>query len=167
MPSWVSPSIRRDLAYSEDALLILTWAWTGYLPHHLVEIEARRFLSRWKFFETLQPLRDQRYSPVIHVRMVYEPLVVEHGRVTAFERVGKQVEQLWYPEFFESQPPDVESFMVLFDKDGLPSAHPEGEYIPVITPIEETLARRFLHLSFEGCSRRGTKRQLIAQVTNP
>jgi len=39
--------------------------------------------------------------------------------------------------------------MVLFDKDGLPSAHPEGEYIPVITPIEETLARRFLHLPFE------------------
>jgi hypothetical protein len=30
-----------------------------------------------------------------------------------------------------------------------------------------TVAKRFLHLSFEGCSRRGTKRQFIAQVTNP
>ena len=65
-----------------------------------------------------------------------------------------------------NQPPDVDSFMVLFKKHGLPSAYSEG-YIPVVTPVEETLARRFLHLSFEGCSRRGIKRQFIAQVTNP
>ena len=81
--------------------------------------------------------------------MVDEPLVIKEGRVTALERVRQQIEDLRQSEFFESQPPDIQAFMVLFNKDGLPSAHPEGEYIPIITPIEESLARRFLHLSFE------------------
>ena len=77
-PSWVSSSIRRDLAYSEDASLILTWAWTGYLAHHLVEIEASRFLSRWEFFEALEPLRDQCHSAIVHIGVMDEPLVVEN-----------------------------------------------------------------------------------------
>src|ERR1700722_7282246 len=62
-----------------DALLILPRARTGYLPHHLVEIEARGFLSRWVFFEALEPLRDQRHSAIVHVGMMDEPLVVQHG----------------------------------------------------------------------------------------
>ena len=48
-------------------MLILTWAWTGYLAHHLVEIEASRFLSRWEFFEALEPLRDQCHSAIVHI----------------------------------------------------------------------------------------------------
>ena len=61
------------------SLLILTWARAGYLPHHLVEIEACGLLSRRVFFEALEPLRDQCYSSVVQVRMVDEPLVLEHG----------------------------------------------------------------------------------------
>ena len=59
--------------------LVLTRPRTGYLPHHFVEIEARRFLSRREFFEALEPLRNQGHRAIVHIGMMDEPLVVEDG----------------------------------------------------------------------------------------
>ena len=31
--------------------------------------------------------------------------------MTAFERIGQQIEELWQPQFFEPPPPDVFTFL--------------------------------------------------------
>jgi hypothetical protein len=75
---WIGLALAGGVRLTDDSL-VLTWARIGYLPHNLVEIEARGFLSRREFFEALKPLRDQRYSPVVQVNMVYEPLIIQEG----------------------------------------------------------------------------------------
>jgi hypothetical protein len=77
------------------------------------------------------------------------PIVVEKGPVPAFERIGTQIEDLRYAELVETLHPNIQTFVILFDKDDLPVAIPQGKQVAIIARIEEFLTRRFLCLTIE------------------
>src|SRR5262249_17822079 len=113
----------------------------GQLPHHLVEVEARRLLPDRELLEALEPPRDDRLRRDDEEHPLGNPLAVLERLGSSLERVGAQVVDGRRPEVGERLLPDVEALVVLLLEADLPLIDTDGQQIAVDAPVEELLAR--------------------------
>src|SRR5262245_61703486 len=128
-PSFVVVILLQSRAYrgsrtrTISQLLLSSALRLRQLPHHLVKVKARWFLSDWIFLKTFKPranhgMRRHDYKPAGS-----EVAPVVGSRLgSALKRVSAQVVEIWNAKAFESLPPDIETRMVLLDERDLPGA---------------------------------------------
>src|SRR5262249_44603464 len=133
------------------------------LVRRLVDSEARRLLTRWKLFERLHEVRDDRLCREQHVRRLQVPVPIGvRGDIGAFKGIGTQVVELRRPQHREGLGPDLQGpGAALFEKDGLEVAGAKRDEIAVVVEIDESLARALHTLGRE------ERQQVVAIDVNP
>ena len=73
-------------------LVVADYGAAGNFFHHAINVEAARFLRRWKFPEALQPPGDVKPCGREQEDVVHEPVVVVHTFIFgAFKWIGAQI----------------------------------------------------------------------------
>src|SRR6185503_7820724 len=121
------------------------------LLERLVNAEARRLLPRWKLLESFEELPDNGLCRHEEKRAVRQPFPVEHVSVFArsLKWISPEVEHERSTQGHHRLSPDVHSVDSLFQEMDLPIFHPQSHQVPIVAPVKETLARVFLHITFQ------------------
>src|SRR5215469_6514847 len=140
--------MRRSIAMPPALMFarLIALRWVLQLLQKAIEVEALRFLSRRKVFESANKVRRNRLGSVQQKGLLQRPGVVRVRRdIRAFIWIHAQIVEFWQPPTRKRFSPDIEgAWGLLFAEDKLPISKAYRHELTVVIDVDEPLTIRVL-----------------------